>query len=120
MFDLRIFEATGASIDDLGEEHGHRVLRVQDKGDKVVLVPLSPAVTIGEEHGRPPNRSSIRSATSGRSARRCAAGRRLDADGAPGSSGLGMQPDDVAVAGVWSNRARHLVVVPATGRASAV
>jgi hypothetical protein len=26
---LRIFEATGADITDLGEEHGHRVLRVQ-------------------------------------------------------------------------------------------
>jgi hypothetical protein len=25
---LRIFEATGADITDLGEEHGHRVLRV--------------------------------------------------------------------------------------------
>jgi integrase/recombinase XerD len=41
---LRIFEATGSDIDDLGEEHGHRVLRVQGKGDKVVLVPLPPAV----------------------------------------------------------------------------
>ena len=29
---LRIFEATGADIDDLGEEHGHRVLRVRGKG----------------------------------------------------------------------------------------
>jgi integrase/recombinase XerD len=26
---LRIFEATGADIADLGEEHGHRVLRVR-------------------------------------------------------------------------------------------
>jgi integrase/recombinase XerD len=41
---LRIFEACGASISDLGEEHGHRVLRVQGKGGKVVLVPLPPAV----------------------------------------------------------------------------
>jgi len=29
---LRIFEATGADITDLGEEHGHRVLRVVGKG----------------------------------------------------------------------------------------
>ena len=29
---LRIFEATGANIADLGEEHGHRVLRVRGKG----------------------------------------------------------------------------------------
>jgi integrase/recombinase XerD len=41
---LRIFEATGADIADLGEEHGHRVLRVRGKGGKVVLVPLPPAV----------------------------------------------------------------------------
>ena len=34
---LRIFEATGADIADLGEEHGHRVLRVCGKGTKVVL-----------------------------------------------------------------------------------
>jgi integrase/recombinase XerD len=41
---LRIFGATGADIEDLGEEHGHRVLRVRGKGSKVVLVPLPPAV----------------------------------------------------------------------------
>ena len=40
---LRIFEATGADIADLGEEHGHRVLRVCGKDTKIVLVPLSPA-----------------------------------------------------------------------------
>ncbi len=41
---LRIFEATGADIADLGEEHGHRVLRVCGKGTRIVLVPLPPAV----------------------------------------------------------------------------
>src|SRR5580704_5210392 len=35
---LRIFEATAADITDLGEEHGHRVLRVRGKGTKGVLV----------------------------------------------------------------------------------
>jgi integrase/recombinase XerD len=35
---LRIFEATSANIADLGEEHGHRVLRVCGKGTKIVLV----------------------------------------------------------------------------------
>ncbi len=40
---LRILEATGADIADLGEEHGHRVLRVCGKGTKVVLVPLPSA-----------------------------------------------------------------------------
>jgi integrase/recombinase XerD len=29
---LRIFEMVGADIHDLGEEHGHRVLRVTGKG----------------------------------------------------------------------------------------
>ena len=41
---LRIFEATSTDITDLGEEHGHRVLRVCGKGTKIVLVPLPPAV----------------------------------------------------------------------------
>jgi integrase/recombinase XerD len=41
---LRIFEACAADVTDLGEEHGHRVLRVLGKGTKVVLVPLPPAV----------------------------------------------------------------------------
>jgi integrase/recombinase XerD len=41
---LRIFEAVGSDIADLGEEHGHRVLRVVGKGGRVVLVPLPPAV----------------------------------------------------------------------------
>jgi integrase/recombinase XerD len=41
---LRIFEATGADIADLGEERGHRVLRVCGKGTKIVLIPLPPAV----------------------------------------------------------------------------
>lgn len=40
----RIFEATDSDTEDLGEEHGHRILRVHGKGDKVVLVPLPPAV----------------------------------------------------------------------------
>lgn len=42
---LRIFETVGATIDDLGEEHGHRVLRVHGNGGNVVLVPLPPAVS---------------------------------------------------------------------------
>jgi hypothetical protein len=43
-FGLIHLHATGASINDFGEEHGHRVLRVHGKCDKVVLVPLPPAV----------------------------------------------------------------------------
>ncbi|WP_199512171.1 tyrosine-type recombinase/integrase [Nucisporomicrobium flavum] len=41
---LRIFEACGATIDNLAEEHGHRVLKIRGKGDKTVLIPLPPAV----------------------------------------------------------------------------
>jgi site-specific recombinase XerD len=42
---LRIFEACAADITDLGEEHGHRVLRVVGKGGRVTLIPLPPAVS---------------------------------------------------------------------------
>src|SRR5262245_34383313 len=41
---LRVLEACNSSIDDLGEEHGHRVLRVLGKGTKLALIPLPPAV----------------------------------------------------------------------------
>jgi Phage integrase family len=41
---LRIFEACGLHLADLGEEHGHRVLRVVGKGHKFLLVPMPPAV----------------------------------------------------------------------------
>jgi integrase/recombinase XerD len=41
---LRISEATSLDITDLGEEHGHRVLRVIGKGHKIVLVPMPPAI----------------------------------------------------------------------------
>jgi hypothetical protein len=37
-------QLTGADIEALGEEHGHRVLRVCGKGTKIVLVPLPPAI----------------------------------------------------------------------------
>jgi site-specific recombinase XerD len=41
---LRVFEACNSNVDDLGEEHGHRVLRVLGKGTKFALIPLPPAV----------------------------------------------------------------------------
>jgi integrase/recombinase XerD len=44
LLDCGSSKACGASIADLSEEHGHRVLRVRGKGGKVVLVPLPPAV----------------------------------------------------------------------------
>ncbi|WP_404348687.1 tyrosine-type recombinase/integrase [Phycicoccus jejuensis] len=56
---LRIFEVCGSDITDLGEEHGHRVLKVRGKGGKVVLTPLPPAVSraieraVGERESGP-------------------------------------------------------------------
>ncbi|MEV0296812.1 tyrosine-type recombinase/integrase [Nocardia sp. NPDC050710] len=47
MLGLRIFEACSTDIADVGEEHGHRVLRVVGKGSKIVLIPLPPAVGRG-------------------------------------------------------------------------
>ena len=75
---LRIFEATGADIADLGEEHGHRVLRVCGKGTKVVLVPLPPAIgrAIDQAAGRR-DRGPILLNTRGARMDRHAATRRL-------------------------------------------
>ena len=39
---LRISEALGANIDDLGLERGHRTLTVLRKGGKLVTIPLAP------------------------------------------------------------------------------
>jgi integrase/recombinase XerD len=77
---LRIFEATGANIEALEEVHGHRVLRVLGKGEKVALVPLPPAA------GRAIERAAdgrvggpiLRSRTGNRMDRHCAT-RRLRA-----------------------------------------
>jgi integrase/recombinase XerD len=52
---------------DLGEEHGHRVLKVRGKSGKVVLVPLPPAVARAidravDERGDGPVRRNSRGA----------------------------------------------------------
>src|SRR5215470_1910764 len=39
---LRVSEATGVDIDNLGIERGHRTLVVTRKGGKVVTMPLAP------------------------------------------------------------------------------
>jgi integrase/recombinase XerD len=39
---LRVSEATGANIEALGTERGHRTLTVTRKGGKVVTIPLAP------------------------------------------------------------------------------
>jgi integrase/recombinase XerD len=41
---LRVSESRHSTIDDLDEEHGHRVLRALGKGTKLALIPLPPAV----------------------------------------------------------------------------
>src|SRR4051812_34403205 len=75
---LRIFEACGANVADLGEEHGHRVLKIRGKGDKTVLIPLPPAVARAIDHateGR--DQGPILRNTVGRRMDRHAATRRL-------------------------------------------
>ena len=56
---LRISEATGADIEHLGLERGHRTLTITRKGGKVVTIPLAPRtaraidLAIGERTGGP-------------------------------------------------------------------
>ena len=77
---LRIFEATGANVDALSEVHGHRVLRVHGKRDKVALVPLPPAVSraIDRAIGARDRGPVLRNRTGTRMDRHCAT-RRLRA-----------------------------------------
>ena len=39
---LRVSEATGANIESLGVERGHRTLVITRKGGKIVTIPLAP------------------------------------------------------------------------------
>ena len=56
---LRVSEATGADIEHLGLERGHRTLTIMRKGGKVVTIPLAPRtaraidLAIGERTGGP-------------------------------------------------------------------
>jgi integrase/recombinase XerD len=56
---LRVSEATGADIEQLGLERGHRTLTITRKGGKVVTIPLAPGtaraidLAIGERTGGP-------------------------------------------------------------------
>jgi len=73
---LRVSEATGADIEHLGLERGHRTLTVTRKGGKVVTVPLAPRtaraidLAIGERTEGP-----VFLAADGRRLNRHAAGR---------------------------------------------
>src|SRR6266849_3440053 len=56
---LRVSEATGADIEQLGLERGHRTLTITRKGGKVVTIPLAPRtaraidLAVGERCGGP-------------------------------------------------------------------
>ena len=56
---LRVSEATGADIEHLGLERGHRTLTITRKGGKVVTIPLAPRtaraidLAAGERTGGP-------------------------------------------------------------------
>jgi len=56
---LRVSEATGADIEHLGLERGHRTLTITRKGRKVVTIPLAPRtaraidLAVGERTGGP-------------------------------------------------------------------
>jgi integrase/recombinase XerD len=56
---LRVSEATGADIEQLGLERGHRTLTITRKGGKVVTIPLAPRtaraidLAVGERTGGP-------------------------------------------------------------------
>jgi len=56
---LRVPEATGADIEQLGLDRGHRTLTITRKGSKVVTIPLAPRtaraidLAIGERSGGP-------------------------------------------------------------------
>ena len=73
---LRVSEATGADIEHLGLECGHRTLTITRKGGKMVTIPLAPRtaraidLAIGERAGGP-----VFLATDGRRLGRHGAGR---------------------------------------------
>jgi integrase len=56
---LRVSEATGADIEHLGLERGHRTLTITRQGGKVVSIPLAPRtaraidLAVGERTGGP-------------------------------------------------------------------
>jgi integrase len=58
---LRVSEATGADIEQLGLERGHRTLTITRKGGKMVTIPLAPAHCPGDRpgHRRARRRSGI-------------------------------------------------------------
>jgi integrase/recombinase XerD len=56
---LRVSEACGTNVEDLGFQRGHRTLRILGKGNKPALIPLVPRaartidLAVGERHEGP-------------------------------------------------------------------
>ncbi|MEV6272663.1 tyrosine-type recombinase/integrase [Kribbella sp. NPDC051936] len=71
---LRIFEATASDIRDLGEQHGHRVLRVHGQGrqDRPGAASPSPGPRHRTRHRRPDRRTDPADLTRTRMDRHCA------------------------------------------------
>jgi integrase/recombinase XerD len=99
---LRIFEATGSDIEDFGEEHGHRVLCVHSKGDKIVLVPLPPAVSRAVER-------AVRDRTTGATLL-TSRGTRMDRDCATRRLHRLSEHAGVKIAGMHPHMLRHTFV----------
>ena len=78
---LRVSEATGADIEHLGLERGHRTLVITRKGGKVVTIPLAPAHRPGD---RPGDRRAHRRAAVHRRGRAAAGPARRRPDRPPG------------------------------------
>ena len=86
---LRVSEATGADIEALGAERGHRTLVITRKGGKVVIIPLAPRtaraidLAIGERSDGPiflaPDGRRLDRHGAGRIVRRIAAALRFHA-----------------------------------------
>jgi integrase len=89
---LRVSEATGANIEALGVERGHRTLVITRKGGKVVTIPLAPRtaraidLAVGERSDGPvflaADGRRLDRHGAARIVRRAADGRRLDRHGA--------------------------------------
>jgi integrase len=66
---LRVSEGTGASIEDMGIERGHRTLVITRKGGKVVTIPLAPrtarAIDLAHQRGSARRRKRPWPATGG-------------------------------------------------------
>ena len=78
---LRVSEATGADIEHLGLERGHRTLVITRKGGKVVTIPLAPRTARGD---RPGHRRAHRRAAVPRRGRAAAGPARRRPDRPPG------------------------------------